>query len=246
MENEIKKQEIESIKSESEKYLQLAEAFIVDSYESRDFAIKEAKVQKDRIKEVKEKMEPLRKKTHEAHKATTNMINEMLNVPEKSQKLYLDKINGFNKVEHEKQVELERKAEAKRIEAERKERERLEKLAEKQMAKGKFDKAEETLERSEDVFIPAQSVQQVQTQTLSESGKVSSSSKQGYKYFIVDMDLILNAVIDRKLPVMKEKATEICLTKSDIKMNVEMNAYDDRQLKEVGLRREVDFSTKIY
>ena len=246
MENEIKKQEIESIKTESNSNLEIAQNFIVKSFENVESATVILKDTKIKIKSISEKLNPIVKKTNEAHKAMTSLRSELLQPYKLIDTNLRGKINEFNRMKYQKQQELERKAEARSQEAEKKEKERLEKLAVKQMEKGNFEKAAKTLEKSENVFIPVQAVEEVQKRVVDDSGKVTSSAKKVYKFPIVDMDLILNAIIDRKLPQMKEKPDSIVLSKADIKRHAESMAYDDKQLFEIGLKRTLEFKTQIY
>ena len=193
---EIKTKEIESIKTESNNNLELAKKFIVknnEDVESATIIIKDTKV---KIKAIKAKLDPIVKKAHESHKEIKALQKELLHPYEVIDSNLKGKINEFKKIEYAKQMELERKAEQKRRISEQKEKERLNKLAEKQMEKGNFEKAEAILEKVEEVFIPAVAVQEVQKRTYDDSsGKVTSSSKPVYSYSIFDMDLILNAII---------------------------------------------------
>ena len=244
--NEIKNQEIESIKTESTDSLEIAKRFEVKNFDDVESATVILKDTKFKMKSISEKMDPICQKANEAHKATTALRSELLQPYKLIDVNLRDKINIFNLAEHKKQQELERKAEAKRQAAEKKEKERLDKLAEKQMERGDFKRAEKTIEKAEDVFIPVQAVDQVQKRVVDDSGKTTSSASIVYQYTITDMDLILNAIIDRKLPQMKEKPKEIALSKAVIKEHVEGLAYGDKLLAEIGLSREEKSQAKIY
>jgi len=95
--------------------------------------------------------------------------------------------------------EAERKAQAEAAEQERKIRERLEIQAMKQMEKGNFEKAEETLQQAEQVFVPVISPE-IEAQKTVRTDGATVSMIEDIEVEVVDLGLFLTEIVNRKYP----------------------------------------------
>ena len=106
------------------------------------------------VKEIKARFEEPKRKADEAHKAIVRMEKDLCDRFVRAKSIVDAEINRDWQEQEQKRREAERKAREEAEERERKERERLQRLAEKQAAAGKVEKAEATLARVEEVCVP--------------------------------------------------------------------------------------------
>jgi hypothetical protein len=239
MEN-LKKEEIEEIKSNAIELTEKVNTIIIRNQVDVQKVTVILKNAKNEMKTIKEKMSPIVKKAHEAHKAVKALENELLQPYKTIDTVLRGKISEYNRIEFEKVEKLRRKAEGKRLEAERKERERLNRLAEKALEKEKYEKAEELIERAESVIMPTIGVPKIETQVKNMSGAVEMTARKDFEVKIIDFDLFLNAIIDEKIPKNTVKILE-----NEVKKYVKAFDLNDKQCQERGIKKTIVFKTIV-
>jgi hypothetical protein len=143
-------------------------------------------------KRVKEKFAPAKTAADKAHTAICDLENETLRPADRVIKILDGKMDVYLQ-----ERERIRRAEQAVIDARTKqredaERERLLKLAVKQAENGKTEKAEETLQRAEDVYIPPPILPSVDKRVVTETG--STSSREDFDVFILDKMAVIRAI----------------------------------------------------
>jgi hypothetical protein len=111
------------------------------------------------------------------------------------------------------------------------------KLAEKQMDKGNMAKAEETLARAEDVFIPAPVLPTLDRGVVTESG-FKATSRKDFDVVILSAIEVVRAIASGNLPVgvARMVAGEIKITPAAIKDAVKLTMTDDKIPQVPGCR----------
>lgn len=172
---------------------------------------------KDARKMVVDHFKDMKTKAHEAWKTICGKEKE-----------YLDPIDDFIKAENKKvsvylteqdriKREAQRKADEERQKQEQAEREKLLARAEKAAAKGKEEKAAELAQAAEEVYVAPTIVEsEVEQTTRTDVG--TASQMRDINVTITDPFKILQAVVDKKLPVGIVTISEAKL-KQAIKLN---------------------------
>lgn len=238
--------DIKDIQKKASKDWLTAKMFLISDQKTYDESILMRSNNKDQLKIIEKKFEKMRKDAHSAWKGIIALVDELSMPYHTMNNELIESGKTFLKTEEEKRIAAEAEAEKIRIAEEEKEKAELDAQAEEAMDNGDFEKAEDLIEESENTFIAPTVITTVNSSVKDDTGKVKSSATPIYKYFITDLRKILEASINDRLPVFKEKPMEISLSKNEIKKYVEMRAYDEKTLNEIGLRRERDFSTRIY
>ena len=149
-------------------------------------------------KKVKEKFAPAKAAADKAHIAICALENETIAPADRVIKILDGKANVYlleqERIQNEKQAKID--AETKRREDA--ERERLLKLAVKQAENGKAEKAEETLQRAEDVYIPPPILPSAEKRVVTETG--STSSRKDFDLAIVNSHEVIQAIAAGKIP----------------------------------------------
>ena len=137
-------------------------------------------------------------KAHAAHKALTAKRAEMLRPVEGHKKNLRNKISVYlteqEKIRLAEQARIDREREKK----EQKEREKLERRADKAIEKGQDEKAEELLEKAEQVFIPP-SIVESKIEKTSRSDAGTMSQQKEIKVTITDKRKLVESITAGKV-----------------------------------------------
>ena len=117
-------------------------------------------------KEITDYFAPMKKAAHDAHKAITKKESDELAPVKEAMDVVRRTMNTWAQEQERIRQEAERKARMEAEEAARKERERLEAQALKAMEKGKDEKAEELMDRAENVYAAPVTVAPVVEKTI--------------------------------------------------------------------------------
>lgn len=195
----VGREEVVKFKDEGTAIEQRARALEVVSEETRLEAADMRERARQFKKAVQDRFKGPKDSAFKAHKDICALEAEMYGPADRVIKVLDSKSSAYlMELERQRRAEEERlrkEAEAK-AEAERK---RLEKLAERQMEAGKFEKAEETIARAEDVQVMAPILPSIDRSVKTEAGGTSGS-----KDFDVSVDnvlLVIRQVSDGKLPI---------------------------------------------
>jgi hypothetical protein len=230
MENEVlKDDEVVKFKGEGTAIEQRATALQVVDEETRAQASDMSLIAKAFKKMVKEKFAPAKKAADDAHTAICNLENETIAPANRVIKMLDGKANVYLLEQDRKRAAEQAIIDAETKRREDAERERLLKLAVKQAENGKTEKAEETLQKAEDVFIPAPVLPPVERRTTTESG--STSSRKDFDVFIIDEMAVIRAIasgailpgaINKLKDKEKVNVIELSITTAAIKKQAEM------------------------
>lgn len=140
---------------------------------------------------------PLKKAAHEAHKAITKKEADELSPVREAMDTVRKTMNGFLQDQERIRREEERKALFAAEEAARKEQERLLAQAAKAEEKGKAEKAEELLERAENVYVaPVTVAPKVETAKF-EGGNVGQVKE--LQVSVTDLKAFLSELVKRNM-----------------------------------------------
>lgn len=159
------------------------------------------------LKELEKKIvdffKPLKEAAHQAHKAITRKEAEELSPVKEAMDTLRLSMNKFLQEQERIRQEEERKARLAAAEAARKEEERLLALAAKAEEKGKVEKAEELLERAENVYVaPVTVAPKVETAKF-EGGNVGQVKE--IQITVTDLKAFLSELVKRNMaPTMIE------------------------------------------
>lgn len=177
---------------------------------------------------IKNELDPIIADAHGVHKRLTTMRASMLSPYDQAEGIAKDKVSAYLTEQERKRREEQARLERERQEAERKERERLEKLAEKQMDNGKFDKAEETIERAESVYIPMREAAPVTKSVKTENGGMTSV--RDIEVVSIDPRKFIAAVLGGTAPI-----STVTINQTGVKKWIKDYGIDLKQLEAVGV-----------
>lgn len=149
-------------------------------------------------KTVEGKFAPARESALKAHRDIVALINEMIGPAERVIKITEGKMNTYLLEEDRKHREAQAKIDAETKQREDAERERLLKLAVKQAENGKAEKAEETLQRAEDVYIPPPVLPSLDKTTKTDAG--NTNARKDFDITVDQPTEVFAAVIRGALP----------------------------------------------
>jgi hypothetical protein len=229
--------EIEQFKGQGTAIEQQAMALQVVDEGSRAAAADIRERARQFIKSVKEKFAPAKEKAHQAHVEICALEKGIIDPADRIVKILDKKSSDYLLEEDRKRREAQAKIDAENKRREDAERERLLTLAVKQAENGKAEKAEETLQKAEEVFMPAPILPGLDKSVKPESGGTSST-----KDFDVVVDnplLVIQEIAAGRLPVSAVKILENVL-----KNWAKMNRVGDKlpQIKGCRLTEKFSFS----
>ena len=143
---------------------------------------------------------PMKEKAHAAWKTICNQETALTGKFEEAKKIVDVEINRDYQEQKRIQEEADRKAREEAAEKERKERERLDALALKQMEKGKFRKAEETMQKADQVFVPVVSSAPEAQKTVKING-ATASMIEDIEVSVTDAKVFCGAVATGRFPI---------------------------------------------
>jgi hypothetical protein len=155
-------------------------------------------------KEITDYFAPMKKAAHDAHKAITKKESDELGPVKEALDIVRRTMNIWVQEQERIRKEAERKARMEAEEAARKERERLEAQAMKAMEKGKDEKAEELLDRAENVYAAPVTVAPVVDKTVrTESGNITQARE--LQVTVTDAKAFIAELVKRNMaPTMVE------------------------------------------
>ena len=179
--------------------IQQAEALIITDTESQRAANTFFLSCNTMGKRIAEYWKDTKKSAYEAWRSICDKEAEMLRIPDKAKGIVENKLRDYREVERRRAAEEQRKAD----DARRKEEQRLKDLemkrAERALDKGNESKAEEHLQRADEVFVPPVEV----SPTVAKTERTEIGSITGImdlKIEIVSMRELARAVADGALP----------------------------------------------
>ena len=208
--------QVEKFKGEGSAIEQQATALQVTDESTRAIAADIRERARQFIKSVKEKFAPAKEKAHQAHveicaleKGIIDPADRIVKILDKKSSDYLIELERIRREEQAKiDAEIKRKEDA--------EKERLLKLAVKQSENGNTAKAEETLQKAEEVFMPAPVLPSVDKSIKTESG--GTSSTKDFDVVVVNPLAVIQEIAAGRLPISAVKVLENVL-KNWAKMN---------------------------
>jgi hypothetical protein len=180
---------------------------------------------KRREQEIIDFLDPIRESAYETYKLAKKRKNDSLAPLIKIRELADQKIKEFKLKEIEKaRIEAE-KLELKQIQKEAKKREKLELKAEEERKKGNIEKADLLEQQAEDVEFatPMIQVRQPERKFKDETGKSTFSVLDDFDVEIVDFDIFLNAIIDRKMSIIAVK-----IVNSEVKKHLISKGFGEK------------------
>lgn len=155
-------------------------------------------------KEITDYFAPMKKAAHDAHKAITKKESDELAPVKEAMDVVRRTMNTWAQEQERIRQEFERKARMEAEEAARKERERLEAQALKAMEKGKDEKAEELMDRAENVYVAPVTVAPVVEKTVrTESGNITQAKE--LQITVTDVKAFMAELVKRNMaPTMIE------------------------------------------
>jgi len=215
MENKIEKKEVEKFKVSGSEFYNKVKSFEVNTALDQSILSEFLQHAKEKIKFIELKFEKSIDSAKKAKAAAELSRKNIVDLKDEAIKSYVDadeiareKNNIYLREQHEIAEKQRREEEKKRREAEQKERERLERLALKQIENDKTEKAEETMEKIEKVFIAPAVIAEPERQIVNDSGKVDMTARKDIKVTIHNSGSILNAILEHKLPIKAVKISE--------------------------------------
>ena len=191
--------EVVKYKGEGTAIEQQAVALVVVDEESRAVAADMRERARQFKKNVEAKFAPAIESAYKAHRDICALKNEVIRPADSVIKIVDGKSSAYmmeqERIRRAHEEKLRKESEAK----EAAERERLMKLAEKQMDKGNLAKAEETLAKAEEVFVPAPVVAGVERTVKVDAG--STNARQDFDVLVDDPRLVLAEVMAGRLPI---------------------------------------------
>lgn len=147
--------------SDQDKELMTSAQGILNAYEKRvvetpqDYETIAAEMMsiKGRARRLEEVRVSITKPINDGLKAINKLFGDPIELYEKCERIIKNKMVAFNNEQERLRKEEEARLQKEQEIAAQKEKDRLDKLAEKQMTAGNFDKAEETLQRKEEVAV---------------------------------------------------------------------------------------------
>lgn len=181
------------------------------------------------IKTVETTFEKARKKALDTHREIVALINTMTGPYERVMKMIDGKMDVYLREQDRIRAAEQAKIDAETKRQEDAERERLLKLAVKQAENGKTEKAEETLQKAEDVKYVAPVLPPVERSATTETG--TTSSRKDFDVFIIDEMAVMRAIasgailpgaINKLKDKEKVNVIELSITTAAIKKQAEM------------------------
>lgn len=213
---EVNQVEVEQFKGEGSAIEQQAMALQVVDEGTRAIAGEIRERARQFIKSVKEKFAPAKEKAHQAHVEICALEKGIIDPADKIVKILDKKASNYLLEEDRKRREAQAKIDAETKRREDAERDRLLKLAVKQAENGKTEKAEETLQKAEEVFIPAPVLPSIDKSVKTESG--GTSSTKDFDVVVMDPLAVVKEIAAGRLPISAVKVLENVL-KNWAKMN---------------------------
>lgn len=228
-ENLMDQVEVVKIKGEGTAIEQQAASLIVGDEATRAIAAELRERARQFKKNVETKFSPAREAALKSHREITALINEMIGPADRVIKITQDKMSAYQLEEDRKRREAQAKIDAEIAAKEQAERDRLNKLAEKQMEAGKFGKAEQTIQRAEEVAYVAPVLPSIDKRVVTEAG--GTSSRKDFDLTIVNFLEIIKAIAIGQIPfgVAKHDAAknEIRITGGALKDFAKLNQVGD-------------------
>jgi len=191
--------EVEKFKGEGSAIEQQAMALQVVDESSRAAAADIREKARQFIKSVKEKFAPAKEKAHQAHVEICALEKGIIDPADKIVKILDKKASDYLLKKDRERREAQAKIDAENKRREDAERDRLLKLAAKQEANGKAEKAEETLQKAEEVFMPAPLLPSLDKSVKTESG--GTSSTKDFDVVVVDALAVIQQIAAGRLPL---------------------------------------------
>jgi polyribonucleotide nucleotidyltransferase len=209
--------EVVKYKGEGTAIEQQAVALVVVDEESRAVAADMRERARQFKKNVEAKFAPAIESAYKAHRDICALKNEVIRPADSVIKIVEKKASDYQLEQDRIRREAQAKIDAEIAAKERAERERLMKLAEKQMEAGRLEKAEETMQRAEEVFIPAPVLPSIDKRVVTEAG--GTTSIKDFDVVVTDSLTVLREVVAGRLPIgcIDIKATVI---KTHAKMQI--------------------------
>jgi hypothetical protein len=163
------------------------------------------------------------------YKSLLARVDKAIEFPEKVMGIAESKMSAYQLEEDRKHREAQAKIDAEIRSKEDAERERLLKLAVKQAENGKAEKAEETLQRAEEVFMPAPVLPSLDKRVVTDAG--GTSSRKDFDLAIVNSHEVILAIAAGKIPFGVARhdvaKNEIRITGSSLKDFAKLNQVGD-------------------
>lgn len=223
-------EQVEKFKGEGSAIEQQAKALqVVDEStraESSDIQLQAGKFKKT----VEEKFSPAREAAHKAHTEICALINELVGPADRIIKLLKKKNSDYLLEEDRKHAAAQAIIDAETKRKEDAEKDRLLKLAVKQSENGNTAKAEETLQKAEEVKFFSPTLPSLNSQVKTASG--STSSRKDFTVTIINAFTVIKEIATGKLPVgipvLDLKKNEIRITASSIKDYAKLQRVGDK------------------
>jgi len=191
--------EVEKFKGEGSAIEQQAMALQVKDESSRLEAADIRERARQFIKSVKEKFAPAKEKAHQAHVEICALEKGIIDPADKIVKILDKKSSDYLLEEDRKRREAQAKIDAENRRREDAERERLLKLAVKQSENGNVAKAEETLQKAEEVSLISPVLPSLDRSVKTESG--GTSSMKDFDVTVVNPLAVIQEIAAGRLPV---------------------------------------------
>jgi len=235
MENKIEllmgRDDITKSKEEGGLLEQRAMAFQVIDEPTRTQAVDIREQARQFKKKWEAKFADAKESAHKTHKDICNLIDEIVGPAARVIKI-LDKKSSDYQIEFDrKQTEAQAIIDAETKRREDAEKERLLKLAVKQAENGKTEKAEETLQKAEDVKFFSPTLPGLDTSVKTAFGS-STSSHKDFTVTILNALDVITEIAKRTLPAgtatLDTKKNEIRITASSIKDYAKLHKIGDK------------------
>jgi hypothetical protein len=228
-ENLMDQNEVVKYKGEGTAIEQQAVALVVVDEAGRAQAADMREQARQFKKNVETKFSPAREAALKAHREITSLINEMIAPADRVIKITDGKMSAYQLEEDRKHREAQAKIDAEIAAKEQAERDRLNKLAEKQMEAGKFDKAEATIQRAEEVAYVAPVLPTIDKRVVTDAG--GTSSRKDFELAIVNSHEVIQAIAAGKIPFGVARhdvaKNEIRITGGSLKDFAKLNQVGD-------------------
>ena len=181
-------------------------------------------------KNVEDKFAPAKEAAHKAHTEICALINELVGPADRIIKMLKRKNSDYLLEEDRKQAIAQAIIDAETKRKNDAETERLLKLAVKQSENGNAAKAEETLQKAEEVKYVAPTLPGLNSQVKTASG--STSSRKDFDVFIDTPLLVIKEIASGKLPggiaKLSTKGDEISITTCSLKKWADQNRVGEK------------------
>jgi hypothetical protein len=144
-------------------------------------------------KAVQARFESPKEAAHKAHTEICALEKDMIGPADRVIKITEGKMNTYLLEEDRKHRAEQARIDAETAERDRKEKERLDKLAEKQLEAGKFDKAQETIDRAEAVYTPPPVLPSLDKSVKTDAG--NTNARKDFDITVENQSLFIQQVV---------------------------------------------------